>query len=231
VGLLGFGDHNVGVLVKKFQDVCGIDVVDGLVFDLSEIQGVEIKEDAMYQGVRLSGFAELDRARIPFQIDIDFGDIVSPEPVLMKMPVFLDMPVPEIRGYPIYTVIAEKFQAMVYLGLDNSRMKDFYDVWYLAFCKNMEGEALANAIKATFTRRETPIADGPLYIVTENFASDTGKATQWNAFIRKNRLNIELKFEELIRLLQILIEPVYRSLAQDQSFDRTWSTTDWCWRK
>jgi hypothetical protein len=120
---------------------------------------------------------------------------------------------------------------MVYLGLANSRMKDFYDVWYLASSKNMEGEALANAIKATFTRRETPIADGSLYIYTENFASDTGKATQWNAFTRKNRLNVELKFEELIRLLQILIEPVYRSLAQDQSFDRTWSTTDWCWRK
>lgn len=144
-------------------------------------------------------------------------------------PVFLDMPEPDIRGYPVYTVIAEKFQAMVYLGLANSRMKDFYDVWYLAFSMNMEGEALANAIKATFTRRETPVTDEPLYIFSEKFAGDTGKGAQWNAFMKKNHLNIELKFEELIRLLQVLIEPVYKSLAQDQSFKQMWSATDWRW--
>jgi predicted nucleotidyltransferase component of viral defense system len=227
VDLLGFGAHDVNTWVTTFQDVCGNDIEDGLVFDSNGIQGIEIKEDAMYQGVRISGFAELARARIPFQIDIGFGDVVSPEPVLMEMPVFLDMPVPEIRGYSVYTVIAEKFQAMVYLGLANSRMKDFYDVWYLASCMNLDGETLANAIKATFLRRETPVTDEALYIFSEKFAGNTGKGTQWNAFLKKNRLNMDLKFEELIRMLQTLIEPVYQSLGQNLFFNQKWSATDW----
>jgi len=102
VDLLGIGNNDVGMQVKTFQEVCLIEVDDGLVFDIDHIQGMEITEDAKYQGVRINGFSELARARIPFQIDIGFGDIVTPDPETVTMPSFLDLPVPEMRAYPVY---------------------------------------------------------------------------------------------------------------------------------
>ena len=98
VDLLGFGENDVETLVKTFQNVCSLDVEDGLLFDTKQIQGMEIKEDAMYQGVRVTGFAELAKARIPFHIDIGFGDVVTPEPEVISMPSFLDLPETKIRA-------------------------------------------------------------------------------------------------------------------------------------
>lgn len=231
VDLLGFGENDVETLVKTFQNVCSLDVEDGLLFDTKQIQGMEIKEDAMYQGVRVTGFAELAKARIPFQIDIGFGDVVTPEPEVISMPSFLDLPEAKIRAYTVYTVIAEKFQAMVYLGLANSRMKDFYDVWFLASSMDLEGDLLAEAIMATFTRRETPVSTGSLFIFGETFAGDSGKNTLWNAFIKKNGLTTELTFAELLQKIQIFIKPAYRSIALKQPFNQKWSAAGWRWGK
>lgn len=227
VDLLGFGENDVETLVKTFQNVCSLDVEDGLLFDTKQIQGMEINEDAMCQGVRVTGFAELAKARIPFQIDIGFGDVVTPEPEVISMPSFLDLPEAKIRAYTVYTVIAEKFQAMVYLGLANSRMKDFYDVWFLASNMDLEGDLLAEAIMATFTRRETPVSTGSLFIFGETFAGDSGKNTLWNAFIKKNGLTTELTFAELLQKIQIFIKPAYRSVALKQPFNQKWSAAGW----
>ena len=183
VDLLGFGNNDVESLVKTFQDICSIENEDGLQFEVDNIRGMEIKEDAMYQGVRITGFTMLARARIPFQVDIGFGDTVTPEPETISMPSFLNLPEAEVKAYPVYTVIAEKFQAMIFLGLANSRIKDFYDIWFLTTRMSLEGTLLAKAIKATFARRGTTIIKEPLTIFGDAFASDSGKDTQWNAFI------------------------------------------------
>ncbi len=231
VDLLGFGENDVETLVKTFQNICSLDVEDGLLFDTKQIQGMEIKEDAMYQGVRVTGFAELAKARIPFQIDIGFGDVVTPEPEVISMPSFLDLPEAKILAYTIYTVIAEKFQAMVYLGLANSRMKDFYDVWFLASSMDLEGNLLVEAIMATFARREMPVSTESLFIFGESFAGDSGKNTLWNAFIKKNGLTTEFAFAELLQKIQIFIEPAYRSIALKQAFNQKWSAAGWRWGK
>ena len=227
VDLLGFGDNDVQVLVRAFQEICSVKIADGLQFDTGNIEGLEIKEDDMYQGVRITGFAELARARIPFQVDIGFGDIVTPEPEVASMPSFLDMPEAEIRVYPVYTVLAEKFQAMVYLGLANSRMKDFYDVWFIASGMDLDGTLLAEAIKATFARRDTSVTTAPLEIFEEAFAGDKSKNAQWNAFINKNALTNELTFANMIQKLKIFLEPIYQSIALEQPFKQKWSAQHW----
>jgi len=227
VDLLGIGNNDVGMQVKTFQEVCLIEVDDGLVFDIDHIQGMEITEDAKYQGVRINGFSELARARIPFQIDIGFGDIVTPDPETVTMPSFLDLPVPEMRAYPVYSVIAEKFQTMIYLGVANSRMKDFYDVWFLASNMRLDGALLAKAVKFTFDRRETSITSDSLPIFEDAFAKDRSKNLQWTAFLKKNNLAKALTFEEVLLKLQILLEPVYQSIANEHPFSKKWSTDGW----
>ena len=217
-------------MVKTFQDVCGIEAEDGLRFDIQSIRGIEIKEDATYQGVRVTGMAELARAKIPFQVDVGFGDVVTPDPEFIEMPVFLNLPVPRLRAYPVYTVIAEKFQAMVFLGLANSRMKDFYDVWFLALSTEFDGSLLAGAIEATFARRETVINKEPLALFEGFCIGDKNKAIQWNAFVKKNSLSDVPDFVEIMHKLEEFLDPVYRCLANNQDFNLIWSSSDWRWK-
>ena len=230
VDLLGFGENDVSGLVKIFQDICSIEVEDGLRFDSQSIRGIEIKEDATYQGVRVTGTAELARAKIPFQVDVGFGDVVTPDPELIEMPVFLNLPAPSLRAYPVYTVMAEKFQAMVYLGLANSRMKDFYDIWFLASSMELEGRLLVEAVKATFAQRETAINIEPLILFEKSFTRDKNKLTQWNAFVKKNGVSDVPDFAETMQKLEILLNPVYRCIANNQGFNLIWSSSDWQWK-
>ena len=122
-----------------------------------------MKEDEEYQGLRLKLTAMLASARIPIQIDIGFGDAIHPGPDEITYPTLLDMPAPTLKAYPRETVVAEKFQAMVMLGIANSRMKDFYDLWTLARQFEFDGQVLSEAIRATFDRRQTPLPEQPLW--------------------------------------------------------------------
>ena len=142
IDLLGFGSNDTDVLVNDFKVICAIEADDGLIFDIESIQGVRIKEDSLYQGVRVTGFAHLEKAKIGLQVDIGFGDAVTPNARLATIPSFLDFPAPIMKIYPVYTVIAEKFHAMVALGLFNSRIKDFYDIWMIAIHGLQEGDFL-----------------------------------------------------------------------------------------
>lgn len=150
-----------------------------MVFDVESLKGIEIKEDADYPGVRLTGFADLAKARIPFQIDVGYGDAVVPEAREVLLPSFLDLPSPQLKTYPVYAVIAEKFQAMVMLGLANSRMKDFYDIGVIAHTMPLDGTILLRAVKATFERRTTVISANPLYVFSHDFKHDKDKQIQW----------------------------------------------------
>ena len=142
IDLLGFGSNDIDVLVNDFKIICATEADDGLIFDIESIQGVLIKEDSLYQGVRVTGFAHLEKAKIGLQVDIGFGDAVTPNARLATIPSFLDSPAPIMKIYPVYTVIAEKFHAMVSLGLFNSRIKDFYDIWMIAIHGLQEGDCL-----------------------------------------------------------------------------------------
>ena len=156
------------------------------------------------------------------QLDIGFGDVVVPSPELMDYPTILDLPGPQLRGYSRESTIAEKFEAMVKLGILNSRMKDFYDIWLILRHFDFEGPILAEAILKTFSTRGTNIQSGPIAL-TNSFAEDTAKAAQWRGFIRKNRLtNVPQNFPEVITAIAAFLGPIAKTLAGGHSFRGTW---------
>lgn len=184
VDLLGFGDAAEDALLATFREIMAVEVDDGVSFDLKGLRIEAIREELEYGGSRLRTTATLSGARIPITVDVGFGDAVEPGVEDIDLPVLLDMPSPHLRAYPPETVIAEKLHAMVVLGMANSRMKDYYDVWMLTSAFEPDRERLRRAIAATFARRGTaipsPIPDG----LSDNFAEDPGKLRQWAAFAR-----------------------------------------------
>ena len=231
IDLLGFGDNDIENLAADFRTICSMDVEDGLVFDLDSINGAEIKEDTLYQGVRITGKANLDSAIITFQVGIGFGDAVTPEADRAKLPSFLDLPEAELKVYPVYTVIAEKFQAMVMLDIANSRLKDFYDIWIISSKPIIKGQLLVDAIKATFERRDTDMSKESLSIFEPAFCSDSNKQKQWEAFLRKNGLKSEMTFEQLMRSLESFIAPAYKAARESSNFDSNWLSDQWVQQK
>lgn len=188
IDLLGQLPNQVPPLVSIVQDVCAQVVEpDGLAFDADSVAGTVIKEDADYEGVRITFRGTLQRMRIPMQIDVGFGDVVFPAITVVEYPVILGQTAPRLRCYSRETVIAEKFEAMVKLGFLNSRMKDFYDVWALSRQFEFEGAVLATAIEKTFARRGTPLTREPTAFSPE-FAADKAKIAQWRGFLRKSNL-------------------------------------------
>lgn len=186
-------------------------VDDGIVFDPKSVRADEIREDNAYGGVRVRLMGKLGPAEMPVQIDVGVGDAVTPAPETATFPALLDFPAPRILMYPVYTVVAEKFEAMVKLGIANTRMKDFHDVWFLAQRFAFDGPTLRKAIEATFARRQTDLSQSP-ETFTDAFAKDPTKQAQWAAFLRRNDLSgITDQFSEVVAVIRKFIEPVLRS--------------------
>jgi hypothetical protein len=187
--LLGYGERSVERFEAIVRAVCGQAVADdGLRFDPAPVHGGRIREDQEYEGLRIHFVALLERARVPLQIDIGFGDAITPAAVAVEFPTLLDVPAPALRAYPRETVVAQKYQAMVTLGIANSRMKDFYDLWVLARQFAFAGTTLAGAIRATFGRRKTALPTRPPLAWTPAFYDDATKKQQWQAFLKKSKL-------------------------------------------
>lgn len=227
--LLGHGEPSADRLRQLFQDVCSLTVADdGLTFLTDAIQAEQIKEDDEYQGIRLRIEARLGNARIPLQIDIGFGDAITPGPQAVTYPTLLDFPAPQLNAYPRETVVAEKFQAMVQLGMANSRMKDFYDVWTLARQFEFDGTGLCAALRATFQRRQTVLPKTTPLALTPEFSTARNKAIQWNAFLRKGRLIASPPpFEEAVSLLASFLMPPMLALVSNDPWNRTWVPVEW----
>ena len=181
--LLGFGDPSEDAMLATFRNILSQDVEDGVVFDPETLRVDRIREELDYGGLRLRAIASIGGARINLTIDIGFGDALEPGAEVVDYPVMLDLPAPRLRAYARETVIAEKFQAMVALGRANSRMKDFYDVWILSRSFSFDDDRLAQAIAATFARRETAVPTELPDALTPAFAADEQKQRQWRAFI------------------------------------------------
>lgn len=173
-------------LEQVFRDLCQFqfpaDEDDGLTFQPETVRAAPIREEQEYGGIRVHLLALLGKARIPLQVDVGFGDVVTPAPAEVAFPTLLpSLPAPRMRVYPRETVVAEKFEAIVRLGLPNTRMKDFYDLWTLANQFAFEGDQLCAALRATFARRGTPLptADEEPVAFTSRFGDDTTKRAQW----------------------------------------------------
>ncbi|MDR0204240.1 MAG: nucleotidyl transferase AbiEii/AbiGii toxin family protein [Delftia acidovorans] len=187
--LLGFGPDDVDSAVSAFREICRIAVDDGIAFDAASVRGTAIRKEAGYGGVRVDLRATLDGARITLQVDIGFGDAVTPSPQTIRYPVLLDgLPAPQLRSYPKYTVVAEKLHAICLLGMANTRMKDYFDLWVLMTEGTLDPAELRRAMAATFERRQLALPAGLPAGLNDAFGSDAAKQAQWAAFLKKNRL-------------------------------------------
>jgi hypothetical protein len=224
IDLLGRMEDTVENAVAAIQAICREPAPeDGLRFDADSVAGERIIETGQYQGVRVRFTAYLGTARIPMQIDIGFGDILVPGPALVRLPTILDLAPPEVQGYSRESTIAEKFQAMVYLGEINSRIKDFYDIWFLAAHFAFDGAILAQAIRETFQRRQTALTLLPVAF-SKPFARDEEKQAQWAAFIRRHQFeHVPATLDEAIQAISGFLQPVIQTLAQeDRPFNQYW---------
>jgi hypothetical protein len=192
IDLLGFGLAEIPHLCGVFEELCNLEVNDGVIFDQNSIQAEEIRKEANYSGIRVTLVGMLDAAKCPVQVDIGYGDAVTLKPESVTYPViFDDMPAPQLRVYSKYTVVAEKVEAIISLGMANSRMKDYFDLWVILSSSNLEKATLLGAIEATLNRRGTP---KPIVIpigLSDLFATDKQKNSQWMAFVKRNKLNAE----------------------------------------
>ena len=207
--LLGFGPAEIPRIEAVFRDLCAgtCEPDDGIRFQAETIRALEIRKEASYAGLRVTLVGLLAGARCPVQVDVGFGDAVTPAPELVDYPPMLpELPGPRLRAYPRYTVVAEKLEALVSLGIANSRMKDFFDLWILVRQADFDGAILTQAIRATFHRRATPLPDGVPFGLTEDFANDRQKQIQWQAFLNKNALG-SLSLPEILDLLRRFLMP------------------------
>lgn len=210
--LLSFGPSEKEDLRLVFQDIAATPVTDdGLVFDPESVRAEDIREDATYGGVRVRIMAKLGTAELPIQIDIGLGDAVTPAPEQVTFPVLLDFPAPLVRTYPVYTVVAEKFEAMVKLGIANTRMKDFHDVWFLMRRFELDETILREAVRATFSRRKTELPPWPEPL-TDAFAEDSNKQVQWGGFVRRNGLSgLPERFSEIVASIRTQLALMWRA--------------------
>ncbi|HRN07455.1 MAG: nucleotidyl transferase AbiEii/AbiGii toxin family protein [Ottowia sp.] len=200
--LLDFGPDDIDTAVAAFREICAMEVEDGIAFDPASVKGSVIRKEAGYGGVRIDLLAKLDGARITLQVDIGFGDAVTPAPESVSYPVLLDdLPAPKLRSYPKYTVVAEKFHAVCLLGMANTRMKDYFDLWVLLTEGALEPTELRRAIDATFARRQLQVPDTTPSGLSHAFAQDAVKTAQWIAFLKKNRLQA-LNLMDVVTLLR-----------------------------
>lgn len=219
---LGFGSADIPHIEEIFRDICRIEVEDGIAFQPDTVKAAEIRKEANYAGVRVTLLGMLDSARCAVQIDIGFGDAVVPGPDEVHYPVILgEMPGPHLHVYPRYTVVAEKLEALTSLGMLNSRMKDYFDLWILAKHSDFDGQILSRAVAATFERRRTALPTGVPIGLSDEFINDAQKDKQWQAFLRKNALD-PMPLATVIADLRGFLMPVLAVIAAGGSHDYPW---------
>jgi predicted nucleotidyltransferase component of viral defense system len=225
VDFMGITENSLKNLNNIMFDLCSRNHpdVDGISFNPDSVNAVRIKEDAEYEGVRITFEGMLDTAKIHMQIDTGFDDAVTLEPEIMRYPSILGQKEPELMVCHRETLIAEKFEAMVKLGAFNSRMKDFFDIWLLSTRFSFEEQAVGEAISATFEHRGTYLDELPS-ILDHDFEYIDDKQTQWRAFIKKNKLTyVPEQFSEITAYVADFIGTVLDGLRNTTSKNRFWS--------
>jgi predicted nucleotidyltransferase component of viral defense system len=224
IDLLEFGSPDRERLRRVFREVSTLECPeDGLSFDPDSVEATEIRQADQYGGIRVTAIARLGRSRITVQVDVGFGDAIVPPSVEAEYPVLLDLPAPTLRIYPKEAVVAEKFHAMVDLDLLNSRMKDFYDLAFLAKEHAFEGARLAEALKATFGRRNTPLPTSVPPALGEEFIQDPAKRVQWNSFIRRRYIGPgDMTLPVAATVIVDFLMPPSRTLARGDEFSAVW---------
>jgi predicted nucleotidyltransferase component of viral defense system len=222
--LLGFGASSTEELQKAFAEICAQTVPDdGVMFDSKSVKAEPIRAQELYVGVRVNVQGKIGNARTPIQIDVGFGDATAVDPVDVDFPTLLDMPAPKVRAYRMESALAEKFEATVTLGIANTRMKDYFDFWFLGQHFDFDGQNLADSIRATFKRRgkvlpaETPTG------LSETFAKDASRQTVWKAFWKKSvKTDPALTLEEVVSFAASFLVLPAIAASKGEKFPRKW---------
>jgi len=196
---------------------------DGLRFDSETVEAENITEDGDYKGVRIKFYVFLENSRERMQLDIGFGDTITAGPVEIEFPTLLDFPAPKLKVYSIETAIAEKFEAIVSLQLQTSRMKDFYDILFFAEHYNFKKETLIQAITTTFANRSTELELSKA-IFEDRFKKNDRFQNLWKAFLDRNKLENDKTFSEVVSQIQSFIQPVFDSKTKNN-----WNPEKWKW--
>ena len=215
-------------LKNVFTEILSLDADDPLKYDLKSLKVTSITEFKKYHGVNISVQAFLDRTKVLVSIDIGFGDIIYPERVVMDFPVVLSDESPRIYAYSLSSSIAEKFEAIVSLAYDNSRFKDYYDIYVLAKTKNFDGSEMLEALKETFENRHTSFDD--IAAFEDGFANDYLRQSRWKAFVKKKKPLLKISLEESIDMLEKFLGPVVEAICEEKSFSLNWFYEDLCWK-
>jgi predicted nucleotidyltransferase component of viral defense system len=224
IDLLGRTTNDPESIARIMREVCEMAVDDdGLTFDASTVRAERIADDAEYEGIRTLFDGRLGNARIRMQIDVGFGDRITPAPEAIEYPTVLGMARPRLRAYPPETSIAEKLHVMLQRGMLNSRMKDYFDIWSLSRSRSFDGRTLAEAITATCSRRNTPVDPEPVAL-SDRALVDPQNAAQWMAFVRRlPGTDAPPTFEAVGAAVAAFLVPLLRALAEQRTFDQVWS--------
>jgi len=217
-------------LESAIKIICSISAEDGIEFDTNHIEISEIKEEADYPGWRIIITGTLDVMIQQLQIDFGFGDAVKPDSILFEYPVLLEENPIELRAYSWETVISEKFEAIVTRGEANSRMKDFYDIYFLSRSLSFNGDLLSSAIEETFRNRRAGL-NNCRAIFMSSFMDDTMRKQMWMAFQKKMRFSERLDFADAVRGIEIFLSPVINALVQHKKFMMIWDNVYSAWRQ
>lgn len=215
-------NNDLDEIKNIISEICSIKTSDGIEFISKEIKAERIKEDAQYGGIRLHIPYKLHTIKGIIQIDIGFGDRISGGPIKSEFPTLLDFPAPLINVYSIETAVAEKFEAIVKLNFQTSRMKDFFDIIHIASNYNFKSNSLALALNATFSARKTNI-DDMTDVFSDEFKLDKKKESQWKAFLTKNKITYDKSFLEVISMIEQFINPIFSILSLN------WNPEIWKW--
>ena len=223
--LLGFGDSSAEELEGVFAKICLCPVPDdGVIFDSASVKAEPIRAQELYVGLRLNIQGMIGSARTLLQIDVGFGDATAVQPVEVEFPSLLeDMPAAKIRAYRMESALAEKYEAAVTLGLLNSRMKDYYDFYFLGNHCAFDGQELTDSIRATFERRGTVLAQEIPVGFSAAFWSDPGRQAMWKAFWKKSvKLDPMLSLEQVVSFAAGFLLPPALAAAEGRSFNTAW---------
>ncbi|MCQ2499626.1 MAG: nucleotidyl transferase AbiEii/AbiGii toxin family protein [Lachnospiraceae bacterium] len=206
---------------KVFANIFLIKADDALWYDIESIQVTPITEFKEYHGINVSATAYLDKTRIHISIDIGFNDVIYPDKVEMEFPVLLGQEFPRIYAYSLDSTIAEKFEAIVSLGYENSRYKDIYDLYVFSRSYNFEGAILLEAIKETFIHRKTSMED--IVIFETGFADDNLRQSRWKNFAKNKRISLTISLQEAISALELFLSPLVKAYNENIPFAFIWN--------
>lgn len=210
-----------------FTEIFSLKADDPLRFDLESLNVIPITEFKKYHGVNVSIKAYLDRTEIPISIDIGFGDVIVPGKTEMDFPVLISDDTPRVYAYSLASSIAEKFEAIVSLAYDNSRFKDYYDIYVLAHRHNFDGAELADALKETFENRHTSMDE--IVAFEDGFADDPLRQSRWQSFVKKKKAMLPVTMEETIESIQVFLLPVVESIRAGKDFQKDWDYEKQMW--